>query len=107
MKKTIISTIILVITNICSYYVGSHTWEFGQAFSTYEALIQERKLCNATTEMLHMYWQYYDAEYADLNKDSIIARHNFFDDCIAESEAYQVANSIRRGDWEDFFYDWH
>ena len=35
-----------------------------------------------------------------------IARHNFFDDCISETESFQVANDVREGDWEDFFEDW-
>lgn len=64
----------------------------------------ERKLAWAYEEMLHDYWQYKDIEEFD---DGTSTQGNFFLDCIMETDAFFVADSLKHGDWEDFFYEWH
>lgn len=53
--------------------------------------------------MLHDYWQYKDIEEFD---DGSFTRGNFFLDYIMETEAFLMADSLKHGDWEDFFYEW-
>ena len=106
-KKTYAAVLLIciVIYTICvgvvSQYRISRDWTIYDINDAYEKEIQ---LCNATSEMLHMYWQHLDIE---LDEDGdTIARHTFFDDVISENDCYMVANEIREGDWEDFFMDW-
>ncbi len=95
MKNLIIATIFAV-TYVFGYASGAQDY--------YSRYMHERELCNATSEMLHDYWQFLDVE---LTEDGdTIARHNFFWDVISEGRSFEVADSLRGGDWEDFFEDW-
>lgn len=102
--------VILVVTNLATWFFSSHEIFWGTdhlpayVIDTKDALREEREYCNAIFEMLHEYWQYYDVEYD--TEGNVIARHNFWIDCIEESDAYMKADSLNHGDWEDFFYDW-
>lgn len=91
----------ICIGTISQYRIDTEGWRI---YSINEAYEKEVRLCNATSEMLHAYYQFLDVE---LDEDGdTISRHNFFWDCISESDCYRVADEIREGDWEDFFKDW-
>lgn len=118
-KKQIVFTIMLLcLTNICTWFFsanevyiaadvdkdGKESIKYPHFFNLHDAYYSERQYCACMIEMLHMYWQNYDVEY---NKEGeVISRHNFFDDCIAETDAYLKADSINEGNWEDFFTEW-
>lgn len=54
----------------------------------------------------HMYWQFGDYDFLDDETWEPVGRHNFWDDCISETDTYDKLDSIQGGDWEDFFFDW-
>lgn len=108
-KKNITAVIIIIVTNIIAYNIGSHSFIWGHSiingkesiipspyiYNTAKALKAERELCNATTEMLHEYWELNDSA------------HIFFNEHIVNTESYFIADSIREGDWEDFYFNWY
>lgn len=107
-KRTYIAvlSVCIAVYTVCvgvvsQYRLDTDGWRI---YSINDAYENERRLCNATTEMLHIYYQHLDAE-LDENGDTI-ARHNFFWDVVSEHECFMVADEIREGDWEDFFEDW-
>lgn len=108
MKKHLLLSLMLLAvlctTNLASYVSGSTSYDCGRLYNTADALRNERKLANALFEMLHSYYEFNDVEYD--NNDSVIARHNFWYDCIMETDAYATADSVLEGDWEDFYEDW-
>ena len=57
-------------------------------------------------DVAHMYWQFQDYDYLDDKNWEPVGRHNFWDDCISETQTYDMLDSIQGGDWEDFFFDW-
>ena len=87
---------LLAVTFIIGYVLGADKYN--------AKYVHERELCNATSEMLHQYYQYLDVELD--NDGDTIARHNFFWDVVSETRSYEVADSLRGGNWEDFFKDW-
>jgi len=87
---------LLAVTFIIGYVLGADKYN--------AKYVHERELYNATSEMLHQYYQYLDVELD--NDGDTIARHNFFWDVVSETRSYEVADSLRGGNWEDFFKDW-
>ena len=57
-------------------------------------------------DVAHMYWQFGDYDFLDDKTWEPVGRHNFWDDCISETQTYDKLDSIQGGDWEDFFGDW-
>jgi len=104
--NTNIKILIVVALTAIAYSIGLHLGKYsyidGKLCNTKEAYLRERELNTATTEMLHMYWEYNDVEYIN---DSITARHNFWLDCIMETDSYYIADSLRNHDWSDFEWE--
>lgn len=90
---------ILCITNVLSYYIGSHSWFiaadldnesffYPHSYNTKESLNYERKYCSAWIELCYQIKE----KYPDLWFDSIMPMHEYRD--IVE---------INKGDFEDFY----
>lgn len=71
----------------------------------YEQYINARHEMFLWENIAHQYYEFKDYDFID-EEGNIIGRHNFWDDCISESEAYDMLDSIKEGDWEDFPFDW-
>jgi hypothetical protein len=113
-KTYIIIAIIVTISNIASYYIGSHdifmaadvypdgtcSISYPHSYSIRESLSVERELANALFEGLHRFYANDDNE-------------KWFEG-FAKTKEYAKIDSIKNGDWEDFYYyetpkleDWH
>ena len=124
MKNLIMAIILIGLGFIAGNYYGGHQFLLGHEVTftsdtTYEvaalpsvwttdlqkAYLEEKKLAWAYREMLWYYYWYKDFEDIDLGIDvpKGQGRHgNFMTDVIMELDAYEVADSILQGDWEDF-----
>lgn len=124
MRNLIWAIILLGVGFLVGNYYGGHSFLWGHKVtfvddSTYKvdalpsvyvtnlqkALKEERKLSWAYREMLWYYYWYKDFEDRDLGIDvpKGQGRHgNFMLDVIMELPAYEVADSILQGNWEDF-----
>lgn len=71
----------------------------------YEQYINARHEMFLWENICHQYYEFKDYDFID-DDGNMVGRHNFWDDCISESEAYDMLDSIKEGDWEDFPFDW-
>lgn len=117
MKKLLIILIVLA-SFFAGQYYGSHDFYVGHdchyegdslvvstipslySIDLKEGYYTEKKLCWAAFEMLYNYYHFKDYEGDPMNP---YGHGNFWMDCIMETKAYSVADSIMGGDWEDFF----
>lgn len=110
-KKIMVVGVIVVVTNLTTWFLSSHTIVWGAnhlpayVYDDKTELSLEREYCGCMMEMLHDYWEFKDVEYND--EGDIISKHNFWNDVIMETEAYQKADSLNNGDWEDFPFHWY
>ena len=107
-KKNILTKVVivaaLVLSNIISYYLGSH-WFYMAAdvhqdgtesimyphfIDLRESWVAERQLANALFEGLHRFYSNDDNE-------------SWYDEFVPTKE-YQKIDSLMNGDWEDFYY---
>lgn len=103
-KTYIIIAIIVTISNIASYYIGSHdifmaadvypdgtcSISYPHSYSIRESLSAERELANALFEGLHRFYSNDDNE-------------DWFSKFLPTKE-YQKIDSLLESDWEDFYY---
>lgn len=103
-KKIIATIVLLLVTNVVSYFIGSHSFfmaadvkEDGTEtifyphwYSTAEALNFEREYANALLEGLHRFYS---------NDDN-----DFWFDVFMQTPEYHKIDSLNGGDWEDFYY---
>ena len=103
-KTYFIIAAIIIASNVCSYYVGSHdiymaadVYKDGSTSISYphsyplkEALYFERKYANALREGLHRFYS---------NDDNDLWFSGFM-----HTKEYQKIDSLCGGDWEDFYY---
>ena len=97
MKKTILYVVFTVFALFfglsLGYWAGTQTWVEDDCgkwhhFSTEEARLNEVRLAGATIDALH-----------------VLFRHDtaYWYDVFMETREYEVMDSIRNGDWEDFY----
>ena len=102
--KTITAAIVLLlVTNMVSYFIGSHeifmaqdvnkdgttSMTYPHFYNTKEALKFEREYANALMEGLHRFYS---------NDDN-----DFWFDVFMETPEYHKIDSLNHGDWEDFY----
>ena len=113
-KTYIIIAVIVVLSNCLSYFIGSHdiymaadvrpdgtsSMSYPHYYSLRESLAVERQLANALFMGLHRFYSNDDNE-------------EWFEG-FAKTKEYAEIDSIKEGDWEDFYYyetpkleDWH
>lgn len=68
--------------------------------------LREKKECLLWRNIAHQYWQYRDYDFWPDSCAEPLGRHNFFDDCISETDTYDKLYELLDGDFEDFFTDW-
>ena len=103
-KTYFIIAAIIVASNACSYYAGSHdiymaadvykdgstSISYPHSYNIKEALSFERQYANALREGLHRFYS---------NDDNDIWFTGFM-----HTKEYQKIDSLNQGDWEDFYY---
>lgn len=72
----------------------------------HQRYLQSQEELTLWRDVAHMYWQFQDYDYLDDKTWEPVGRHNFWDDCISETDTYDKLDSIQQGDWEDFFFNW-
>jgi hypothetical protein len=87
------------------HYVGEEV-EGHDAQYWYEQFTNARKESILWRNIAHQYWQYRDYDFWPDSCAEPLGRHNFFDDCISETDTYDKLYELLDGDFEDFFTDW-
>lgn len=106
-KLVALIIMLLVITNGITYFVTSHNFMWGYKVNTEthkvnkipslyiqnieKSLSEECKFTNALWELLHLTYE-----------DNL----QYWENTVRYSKEYQVVDSLKQGDWEDFFYIW-
>jgi hypothetical protein len=72
----------------------------------HQRFLDDREELLLWRDVAHMYWQFQDYDYLDDKTWEPVGRHNFWDDCISETQTYDMLDSIQQGDWEDFYAEW-
>lgn len=101
MKRNFIVCSFVLISFVAGFCIGTNN---GTDTDTLNELNKQTKLAECYRNMLHIYWEDLDVE---TDRDgNVIARHNYFDDVITETDSYIIADSLLNGNWNGFFYNW-
>lgn len=92
--RLLIYIVLLVLTSLVSYSLGTNN--YAQKYRT------EHLLSTNLEKMLKDY--YHNKDYEALDDEGEPTRlHTFWEDVIMETEAFEVVDSIKQGNWDSFY----
>ena len=92
--RLLIYIVLLALTSLVSYSLGTNN--YAQKYRT------EHLLSTNLEKMLKDY--YHNKDYEDLDDEGEpTGLHTFWEDVIMETEAFEVVDSIKQGNWDSFY----
>lgn len=122
MKNKLFSLLLLVLSFVSGYYVGSHEFymaadcdrngnisvTYPHCFNLKDAYYGEREYCSAWIELAHHYLYDWNPSICGECDSLLDAYHNtdYWTDVVSESCYYDKIDSLNGGEWEDFYTFW-